>query len=42
MLNDIRIVIHTAKGDVEATLFPTKAPVTAANFLNLEIGRAHV
>jgi peptidyl-prolyl cis-trans isomerase B (cyclophilin B) len=35
MLNDIRIVIHTAKGDVEATLFPTKAPVTAANFLNL-------
>jgi peptidyl-prolyl cis-trans isomerase B (cyclophilin B) len=28
-------VIHAAKGDVEATLFPTKAPVTAANFLNL-------
>lgn len=35
MLNDIRIVIHTAKGDLEATLFPSKAPVTAANFLNL-------
>jgi peptidyl-prolyl cis-trans isomerase B (cyclophilin B) len=35
MLNDIRIVIHTAKGDIEATLFPAKAPVTAANFLNL-------
>jgi len=35
MLNDIRIVIHTAKGDIEATLFPSKAPVTAANFLNL-------
>ena len=35
MLNDIRIVIHTAKGDIEATLFPSKAPVTTANFLNL-------
>jgi peptidyl-prolyl cis-trans isomerase B (cyclophilin B) len=35
MLNDIRIVIHTSKGDIEATLFPAKAPVTAANFLNL-------
>jgi peptidyl-prolyl cis-trans isomerase B (cyclophilin B) len=35
MLNDIRIVIHTAKGDIEATLFPAKAPVTAASFLNL-------
>jgi peptidyl-prolyl cis-trans isomerase B (cyclophilin B) len=35
MLNDIRIVIHTAKGDMEAKLFPSKAPVTAANFLNL-------
>ncbi len=35
MLTDIRIVIHTAKGDIEATLFPSKAPVTVANFLNL-------
>jgi peptidyl-prolyl cis-trans isomerase B (cyclophilin B) len=35
MLNDIRIVVHTAKGDLEATLFPSKAPVTTANFLNL-------
>jgi peptidyl-prolyl cis-trans isomerase B (cyclophilin B) len=35
MLNDIRIVIHTAKGDIKATLFPSKAPVTAASFLNL-------
>jgi peptidyl-prolyl cis-trans isomerase B (cyclophilin B) len=35
MLKDIRIVIHTAKGDIEATIFPAKAPVTAANFLNL-------
>jgi peptidyl-prolyl cis-trans isomerase B (cyclophilin B) len=35
MLTDIRIVIHTGKGDINATLFPSKAPVTAANFLNL-------
>jgi peptidyl-prolyl cis-trans isomerase B (cyclophilin B) len=35
MLTDIRIVIHTGKGDIDATLFPSKAPVTAANFLNL-------
>jgi peptidyl-prolyl cis-trans isomerase B (cyclophilin B) len=35
MLKDIRIVIHTAKGDIEATTFPAKAPVTTANFLNL-------
>jgi peptidyl-prolyl cis-trans isomerase B (cyclophilin B) len=35
MLTDIRIVIHTAKGDIDATLFPSKAPLTAANFLNL-------
>ncbi|MGA8657121.1 MAG: peptidylprolyl isomerase [Chthoniobacterales bacterium] len=35
MLNEIRIIIHTAKGDIDATLFPEKAPVTTANFLNL-------
>jgi peptidyl-prolyl cis-trans isomerase B (cyclophilin B) len=35
MLNDIRIIIHTTKGDIEATLFPSKAPVTTASFLNL-------
>ncbi len=35
MLTDIRVVIHTAKGDIDATLFPSKAPVTVANFLNL-------
>jgi peptidyl-prolyl cis-trans isomerase B (cyclophilin B) len=35
MLNDIRIVIHTAKGEIEATVFPSKAPVTVASFLNL-------
>jgi peptidyl-prolyl cis-trans isomerase B (cyclophilin B) len=35
MLKDIRIVIHTSKGDIEATTFLAKTPVTAANFLNL-------
>jgi peptidyl-prolyl cis-trans isomerase B (cyclophilin B) len=39
MLNDIRIVIHTAKGDIEAMLFPSKAPVTTASFLNLAARR---
>jgi peptidyl-prolyl cis-trans isomerase B (cyclophilin B) len=32
---DIRTVIHTDKGDIEATLFASKAPITVANFLNL-------
>ena len=32
---DIRIVVKTNKGDIEATIFASKAPVTAANFLNL-------
>ncbi len=32
---DIRIVIHTDKGNVEATLFAKHAPLTVANFLNL-------
>lgn len=32
---DIRIVMKTSKGDIEATLFASKAPVTVANFLNL-------
>src|ERR1700719_2407273 len=35
MLNDIRIIIHTAKGDLEATLIPADAPIATANFLNL-------
>ena len=34
-LKDIRIVLHTDKGAVEATLFASKAPITTANFLNL-------
>ena len=34
-LKDIRIILHTDRGAVEATLFATKAPITTANFLNL-------
>lgn len=34
-VKDIRIVMHTSKGVVEATLFATKTPVTVASFLNL-------
>jgi peptidyl-prolyl cis-trans isomerase B (cyclophilin B) len=32
---DIRIKMKTGKGDIELNLFPSKAPVTVANFLNL-------
>jgi peptidyl-prolyl cis-trans isomerase B (cyclophilin B) len=35
MLDDIRIIVHTAKGDLEATLIRADAPIAAANFLNL-------
>lgn len=34
-VRDVEIVLRTSKGDIEATLFATKAPVTVANFLNL-------
>src|SRR5579862_2245981 len=34
-MQDIKIIIKTDKGDIETTLFPSKAPVTVANFLNL-------
>ena len=34
-ISDIRIVLKTNKGDIEATLFASKVPMTAANFLNL-------
>jgi peptidyl-prolyl cis-trans isomerase B (cyclophilin B) len=34
-ISDIRIVVKTNKGDIEATLFASKVPMTAANFLNL-------
>ena len=32
---DVRVVIHTDKGDIELTVFASHAPITAANFLNL-------
>lgn len=34
-VKDIRIVLHTDKGDIAATLYATQAPVAVANFLNL-------
>lgn len=34
-VKDIRIVMTTSKGDIEATLTASKTPVTIANFLNL-------
>ena len=34
-MNDIRIILHTSRGDLEGTLFASKVPMTAANFLNL-------
>lgn len=34
-MKDIRIVMKTDKGNIELTLFPSKAPVTCASFLNL-------
>lgn len=34
-MNDIRILIKTSKGDISLTVFASKTPVTAANFLNL-------
>ena len=34
-VNDIKINLHTNKGDIEATIFASKVPMTAANYLNL-------
>ncbi|HAV13500.1 MAG TPA: peptidylprolyl isomerase [Opitutae bacterium] len=34
-VRDVQIVIVTDRGDIEATVFATKTPVTAASFLNL-------
>ena len=34
-LSDIKIVMNTSKGEIHATLFASKAPMTVANFLNL-------
>ena len=34
-VKDVRVVIHTDKGDIAATLFATQTPITVANFLDL-------
>ncbi len=34
-MNDIRIILHTNRGDIEGTLYASKTPMTCANFLNL-------
>ena len=34
-MNDIRIKLKTSRGDIAATIFASKVPVTSANFLNL-------
>jgi peptidyl-prolyl cis-trans isomerase B (cyclophilin B) len=34
-VKDIRIVMTTSKGEIALTVFASKAPMTAANFLNL-------
>ena len=34
-MSDIKITVHTTAGDIDATLYGSKAPLTCANFLNL-------
>lgn len=34
-MQPIRIILHTSKGEIHATLFADKVPLTTANFLNL-------
>jgi peptidyl-prolyl cis-trans isomerase B (cyclophilin B) len=34
-ITDVRIVVKTDKGDIEAVIYASKVPMTAANFLNL-------
>lgn len=34
-ISDIKIVMNTSKGEIHATLFASKTPMTVANFLNL-------
>ncbi|MDG1358686.1 MAG: peptidylprolyl isomerase [Akkermansiaceae bacterium] len=34
-IKDIRIELNTSKGKIEATIFASKVPMTAANYLNL-------
>ncbi len=35
VVKDVRIVMKTDKGEIKATMFATKAPITVASFLNL-------
>lgn len=34
-IKDVRVVIKTSAGDINATIYASRTPVTAANFLNL-------
>jgi len=34
-MSDIKITVHTSAGDIDATIFSSKVPMTSANFLNL-------
>lgn len=34
-MTDIRIILKTDKGDIEGTIYASKTPMTAANYLNL-------
>jgi peptidyl-prolyl cis-trans isomerase B (cyclophilin B) len=35
LMQDIRLILHTSRGNIEGTIFASKVPMTAANFLNL-------
>ena len=34
-MENIRIILKTSRGAIEATIFASEVPITAANFLNL-------
>ena len=34
-ITDVNVVLKTSKGDIEAVIYASKTPMTAANFLNL-------
>ena len=38
-MKNIRILFHTNKGDIAATVFANETPLTAANFLHLASGK---
>ena len=35
LMQDIRLLLKTSRGDIAGTIFASKVPMTAANFLNL-------